>query len=540
MSGPRDSTSFIEVEQARDMEDTEKKLLVKRVLRHVSGQPLVRTNARNYHVMNLALGIYFNVSKLECMPNTELTPFEFNESVKIDLPKLSPDQSEFYQFKDYCPHVFKALRDRMGVDSDSYIASLCNDSTLFETATPGKSGSTFYYSHDGSYVIKTITKAESKIIRKFLPHYYRHVMLYPHTLLSRFYGLHRVRGGIGTTHFIVMANVFDCPNWIHEKYDLKGSTYGRRSRDEDIGDPTKTLKDINFIEMRGERSLVLGPLKRQIFLEQLRADAFFLADHGIMDYSLLIGIHYRDRPSPEVDRSIWDRRRQVSLTKKYIAQGLNAPAMKGPKGHLITMFQMEDGGFSSVGNAREEMMDPMDSNYMHIMTSDDDMDERDSLQDNPIVMIDETPSDLVTDEELEESYSSAAFLPRNSDLRRKEFCFEAPSVELTNRELVKSTITSALPDIETQESLQYNPLYKFKQKLLRQRTFSNLKEEDQRFISGNEVYYFGIIDITTEWSAKKSLEHGFKSIITNGNAISAVNPKDYALRFLEFFEDHTR
>lgn len=47
-----------------------------------------------------------------------------------------------------------------------------------------ESGSFFFYSHDGKYMIKTQSKAESKFLRRILAHYYQHVMTQPNTCVS--------------------------------------------------------------------------------------------------------------------------------------------------------------------------------------------------------------------------------------------------------------------------------------------------------------------------------------------------------------------
>lgn len=52
-----------------------------------------------------------------------------------------------------------------------------------------------------------------------------------------------------------------------------------------------------------------------------------------------------------------------------------------------------------------------------------------------------------------------------------------------------------------------------------------------------EVYYIGIIDIFTRYSLKKRLETFFKSIVSDRTKISAMVPKDYALRFIKFITD---
>ena len=72
-------------------------------------------------------------------------------------------------------------------------------------------------------MIKTQTKAESKFLRRILPHYYKFVMENPNTLITRFYGMHRVKMHHlrRKMHFVIMASVFDTPKEIHQRYDLK-------------------------------------------------------------------------------------------------------------------------------------------------------------------------------------------------------------------------------------------------------------------------------------------------------------------------------
>ena len=67
-----------------------------------------------------------------------------------------------------------------------------------------------------------------------LKDYHHHVKDNPYTLISQFYGLHRVKmplfgGGSRKVHFVVMNNLFPPHRDIHLKYDLKGSTWGRNT-----------------------------------------------------------------------------------------------------------------------------------------------------------------------------------------------------------------------------------------------------------------------------------------------------------------------
>jgi hypothetical protein len=52
----------------------------------------------------------------------------------------------------------------------------------------------------------------------------------------------------------------------------------------------------------------------------------------------------------------------------------------------------------------------------------------------------------------------------------------------------------------------------------------------------NETYHVGIIDIFTPYSNRKRTEHFVKSLVTDGRTISAVDPKMYRQRFVEFIQ----
>jgi 1-phosphatidylinositol-4-phosphate 5-kinase len=79
----------------------------------------------------------------------------------------------------------------------------------------GKSGSFFYYTADGKFMLKTIRYREYKILRSILKDYYHYIKKNPKTLITRFFGLHKLiekdhKGGIiGKSYFVIMANVFN-------------------------------------------------------------------------------------------------------------------------------------------------------------------------------------------------------------------------------------------------------------------------------------------------------------------------------------------
>ncbi|KAL7537244.1 hypothetical protein ACHAXR_007691 [Thalassiosira sp. AJA248-18] len=137
-------------------------------------------------------------------------------------------------------------------------------------------------------MIKTLTFTESKFLREILPYYYKHLTRYPSTFLSHFYGMYRVampNANNQRLHFIIMRSVFHTEKKIDKVWDLKGSTAGRRANEGDgVG------KDLNILE-EGRKLRFRDSKARGKFLEQLARDATFLARLGIMDYSLLLGLH---------------------------------------------------------------------------------------------------------------------------------------------------------------------------------------------------------------------------------------------------------
>ncbi|KAI1080978.1 SAICAR synthase-like protein [Whalleya microplaca] len=244
---------------------------------------------------NMLTGIRVSVSRTNAKLDRPLTDADFEAKQKstFDIAgnELVPSAKYDFKFKDYAPWVFRHLRALFRLDPADYLMSLTGKYILSELGSPGKSGSFFYFSRDYKYIIKTIHHAEHKFLRKILKEYYTHVTDNPNTLLSQFYGLHRVKMPYGKKiHFVVMNNLFPPHRDIHTTFDLKGSTVGRDYQEENLAkNPRATLKDLNWL--RRKRHLELGLQKKRLFLQQLERDVRLLQKLKIMDYSLLIGIH---------------------------------------------------------------------------------------------------------------------------------------------------------------------------------------------------------------------------------------------------------
>ncbi|KAK6938457.1 MORN motif [Dillenia turbinata] len=253
---------------------------------------------KNYDLMlNLQLGIRYSVGKHASILR-ELKPADFDPKEKFwtrfppEGSKITPPhQSGEFRWKDYCPMVFRHLRELFAVDPADYMLAICGNDALRELSSPGKSGSFFYLTQDDRFMIKTVKKSEVKVLIRMLPSYYQHVCRYENSLVTKFYGVHCVKpvGGV-KTRFIVMGNLFCSTYRIHRRFDLKGSSYGRTTdKSEGEIDETTTLKDLdlNFV-FRLQRNWF------QELLRQIDRDCEFLEAERIMDYSLLVGLHFRE------------------------------------------------------------------------------------------------------------------------------------------------------------------------------------------------------------------------------------------------------
>ncbi|KAI0511758.1 hypothetical protein KFK09_012390 [Dendrobium nobile] len=262
---------------------------------------IISRGHKNYELMlNLQLGVRHAVGKQAVDTSLDLKAAAFDPKEKV-WTRFPPEGSKHtpphpccdFRWKDYCPLVFRTLRKLFNLDPGDYMISICGNDALRELSSPGKSGSFFYLTNDDKYMIKTMKKSEVKVLLRMLPAYYNHVRAFENTLVTKFFGLHCVKltGAIQKkVRFIIMGNLFCTEYSIHKRFDLKGSSLGRTTdKPEEEIDEATILKDLdlNFI-FRLQRSWF------QEFCRQLARDCEFLEQERIMDYSLLVGVHFRD------------------------------------------------------------------------------------------------------------------------------------------------------------------------------------------------------------------------------------------------------
>ncbi|TYZ58776.1 hypothetical protein PybrP1_003345 [[Pythium] brassicae (nom. inval.)] len=218
-------------------------------------------------------------------------------------------------FVDYAPSEFRAVRRAFGLSDETYLASF--RTTAKERVSAGSSGAFMFFSGDNALIVKSMKEKECRKLVKMAPAYAAFIRQHPASRIIRFFGCHRIRLYGRNFYFVVMSNVLHSVQHtatIAEKYDVKGSWVDRRARRPQVGD-TVTCSDCDasyafglddasttfpFHLHRPDTILKDLDLKRKLRLParvaanlhaQLVADCDFLHSMGIMDYSLLVGVH---------------------------------------------------------------------------------------------------------------------------------------------------------------------------------------------------------------------------------------------------------
>lgn len=228
---------------------------------------------------------------------------DFELENMIALSNLNKEIYDYCEFIDMAPLVFQRIRFYDGISNDEFIRDIgFNDfkaiftkkmQSLKEEKSTGKSGSVFFQSSNGKYFIKTIRLSEVAILKKTLKNYYSHLKKNPDSLLSRFYGLHKMRFYKRKKlkknfYLVIMNNVFhdgDKPVTPEAIFDLKGSTYKRRTSEEKL-QLKAAGKDLNFLDIikAGKLNIQMKQPKLIKLLETISNDSNFLANCNIIDY----------------------------------------------------------------------------------------------------------------------------------------------------------------------------------------------------------------------------------------------------------------
>ncbi|XP_078394395.1 phosphatidylinositol 5-phosphate 4-kinase type-2 alpha [Cetorhinus maximus] len=224
--------------------------------------------------------------------------FKAYSKIKVDNHLFNKENMpSHFKFKEYCPMVFRNLRERFAIDDQDFQNSVTR-SAPFSNDSQGRSGARFHTTYDRRYVVKTISSEDVAEMHNILKKYHQYIVeCHGNTLIPQFLGMYRLTVDGVETYMIVTRNVFGHRLPVYRKYDLKGSTVAREASDKEKAKELPTYKDNDFIN--DGQKICINEDNKKMFLEKLKKDVEFLAQLKIMDYSLLVGIHDVERAEQE-------------------------------------------------------------------------------------------------------------------------------------------------------------------------------------------------------------------------------------------------
>ncbi|XP_054262484.1 phosphatidylinositol 4-phosphate 5-kinase type-1 alpha-like isoform X1 [Macrosteles quadrilineatus] len=285
---------------SRSRSEKEKKLGHRRV--GMGGEVTYKKIHTSQIMGSIQLGIQHAVGGLASTPERDLLMQDF---MTVEATTFPPEGSNLTQahrytefvFKTYAPVAFRYFRDLFGIQTEDFLMSFCSV-PLRELSNPGASGSIFYLTEDDEFIIKTVQHKEGQFLQKLLPGYYLNLNQNPRTLLPKFFGLYCYHYNSKNIRIVAMNNLLPSAIKIHQKYDLKGSTFKRKASEPERKKNSPTFKDLDFMEHHPE-GLFLEAVTHTALIKTIQRDCRVLESFQIMDYSLLIGIHNLDQAARE-------------------------------------------------------------------------------------------------------------------------------------------------------------------------------------------------------------------------------------------------
>ncbi|XP_050448014.1 phosphatidylinositol 5-phosphate 4-kinase type-2 beta isoform X4 [Cataglyphis hispanica] len=263
-----------------------------------------------------------------------------------------------FKIKEYCPLVFRNLRERFGIDDLDYKESMTRSQPVLDDSS-GKSGAKFYQSYDKLFIIKTLTSEEVERMHSFLKHYHPYIVeRHGKTLLPQYLGMYRLTVD-GVEHYVVaIRNVFSNHLTTHKKFDLKGSTVDREASDKEKEKDLPTYKDNDFV--KEGMKIYIGEEAKVKLIETLTADVDFLTKLHLMDYSLLLGLHDCARAEQESRERAEREDDEDNHEEEDDSESGSGLESRGPMGDRLW-------GWSGVGHAITSMATPPESPHAALM-----------------------------------------------------------------------------------------------------------------------------------------------------------------------------
>eukprot|EP01127_Copromyxa_protea_P002386 TRINITY_DN1227_c0_g1_i1.p1 TRINITY_DN1227_c0_g1~~TRINITY_DN1227_c0_g1_i1.p1 ORF type:complete len:864 (+),score=147.02 TRINITY_DN1227_c0_g1_i1:31-2622(+) len=453
------------------------------------------------------------------------------------IPSSQQQQQELFAsnsftFHDISPKAFERIRELSGVNPMQYRKALhprkflkrVNDQKF----TDGRSGSFFCFSPDKQFILKTIPKSESKMLYDIMWHYTKHIEDNPETLLVRFYGSYVLKPPhANSIYIVVLQNVFNYPYRVHETFDLKGSWVNRGGD----GKEFTIGKDNDF----SGRKLKVGQKYAPLITDTLKRDSELLRKLGIMDYSLLVGIHNiaNDDTRPPTLDDLSDMTSDLEFTIAPSSGQRSRSNASGGSYHTSsdsdTSTDISRSSSSSSSSSSSDLEESKTCSQE--MTSDDSNYGATTTSSYPGTSYGHESSVPLKNTTEEEERSGEQEEDDEDDDEEEERI----SINDTNglQPLLDSLEISSIKLLA--ETTPRDDLRRKVHVTLAQRKATGQRSSLSCVSStdGTQLYFLGVIDILQEWNATKQVERCFKVGMRceDGDGISAIDPDRYSVRF---------
>ncbi|XP_077386801.1 phosphatidylinositol 5-phosphate 4-kinase type-2 gamma-like [Festucalex cinctus] len=315
----------------------------------------------------LMWGVNHSINDLSQVPvPVMLLPDDFRASTKVKVNHHLFNKENLpgqFKFKEYCPQVFRNLRERFGIEDQDFQVSLARSPPLKDGE--GTCEGLLLASYDRTLVVKEISSEEVAEMHNILSEYHQHVVTcHGSTLLPQFLAMYRVTVESEDTYLLVMRNMFSHRLHVHRKYDLKGSLVSREATFKEKVKELPTYKDVDF--MNNMQKIYVCDEEKESFMDKLKRDIEFLVRMRIMDYSLLLGIHdveRAEREEEEMEMESSDGEEEQDESSQSALPGSTSP--EGIAGYMNSFKPMGPGEFdpyvdvyaieSAVGAPRREV-----------------------------------------------------------------------------------------------------------------------------------------------------------------------------------------
>ena len=305
----------------------------------------------------------------------------------------------------------------------------------------------------------------------------------------------------------------------------------------DVYKRSKFLKDNDFIQ--DEQKIKIGTKLREKYLKQLRKDLDFLIKTNVMDYSLLVGFHYRDK----------DKYKNM------------IPPPPPPDA-------LQNNGLPSFGQSRSDNprhLSMVERNFNHNNNNDYDNDysnNNNNILAKPKPIKQESHTTEFKDNTFTFTTTTTTHTFKGRQKGATTFKFMSPDgheYTSTTKQFVEPKKKKRKPKIHT-KSMQIvrklpptKKLPALKPKRIKDGNLFTFEfggmcsvDDFTKNIKDNKslttIYFTGLIDFLQEYNTKKKMESVYKSVkyAKKGGkkVISSVHPKDYADRLYNFIEKY--